>query len=274
MNEHPHNQAIERAAHGTVDVQSLGGLALQEQPPAAELEMRIPNYFASDTLKVYARQEILAAANELYAEATADPIVRMVEEQFEAKLDYYTLEHMQRTTQLGLLVGLELGIDTARLRLFARAMRVHDQGKLNPHIQQLIYAPREWQQDAGPRGIVNGHAVEGMENLAGTGLSTIELGIIGGHHLRKARNGYGVTEERLPMAQRDEELEELATIADVGDALWSARPYHETIRPRAEATAVVLAEANVRQTMKDTYLGLVQRTADPSLVLAASATAL
>lgn len=234
------------------EVRVLGGAAILEQPVPHNFEMHLPGHFESETLNnLHVSAEILATAQELYDESSAEQAVQDVERQFEDAIDNYTLEHMRRATKFGLILGLELGIDKDRLRLFTRAMRIHDAGKLKPEIQELIYADRAW----GPndRAIADAHAVEGMEDLADKGLTSIELGIIGGHHLRKAKNGYGVTEERLPMSQRDEELEELATMADISDALCSARPYHETTRTHLEASTLILQEAKVRAEIKNVY---------------------
>ena len=139
--------------------------------------------------------------------------------------DAYTLGHCERVADLACALAVDLGFDDATLFWFRVGALLHDVGK--------IVVPEDILNKPGPltpeeRRIMEGHAIAGAELLADVDFPWDVIPMVRGHHERWDGHGYpdGLSGERIPLAAR------ILCVADVYDALTTARPYRKAFETR------------------------------------------
>lgn len=143
--------------------------------------------------------------------------------------------HLERTAAMSVRLGRALGLDDARLAELRTAALFHDAGKLFVPVQVLDRhgrpRVRDWEH-------LHAHPALGQQLIARVpGLAGIAAAV-GDHHEKFDGTGY-------PAGKRGEEIDlraRILTLADVYDALVSARAYKEGWAPE-DAIAHIRAEA-------------------------------
>lgn len=133
-----------------------------------------------------------------------------------------TAAHTMRMARYSELLALELGLSSEYCRDIRLAAPMHDIGKVGVPDHVLL---KRGALDADERSRMQEHANIGAAILAGSECDLLRLGaeIAVSHHERWDGAGYprGLAGEAIPLAGR------IASIADVFDALTTARPYKE-----------------------------------------------
>jgi HD domain len=143
--------------------------------------------------------------------------------------DGYTIGHGQRVGALAVLIGRELGLSEIRLRALAQGALLHDVGKIGVP-DAILHKPGPLDDDE--FAIIQEHPVRGDEILGSSSGSTVERAVVRHHHEKFDGSGYPdhLVGETIPLEAR------IAAVADVYDALRSARSYREAwTRDRAIA---------------------------------------
>ncbi len=178
--------------------------------------------YAVDLKKTYCRlqrtifQSLLGLANAL-----------------EAK-DPYTRGHSTRVAELARGLALRMGLSHLAAETVAQAALLHDLGKIGVP-ENILRKPgpltdQEWE-------IMRRHPVTGAQIVAPLEFLDDGAVIVRHHHERLDGSGYpdGLTGEGIPLGAR------IVAVADVYDALTSARPYRARFAP-AEAIRVLHGE--------------------------------
>ncbi|MBF0609957.1 MAG: response regulator [Magnetococcales bacterium] len=134
--------------------------------------------------------------------------------------DNETGMHISRMSHYSEIIARRLGMDDKFCEMILDASPMHDLGKIGIPDSILLKPgkldPTEWE-------IMKTHAAIGAELLAGCEAPLLEMArnIALTHHERWDGSGYpqGLAGEQIPLVGR------IATLADVFDALTSARPY-------------------------------------------------
>ncbi|MDO8312252.1 MAG: hemerythrin domain-containing protein, partial [Sideroxyarcus sp.] len=144
--------------------------------------------------------------------------------------------HIMRMTNIAQAIAKALGLPEAQRELLYVAAPMHDVGKIGIADAVLLkpgkLTPEEFE-------IMKAHTAIGVTILAGKDeLIVAARDIAGSHHERWDGNGYpnGLKEEQIPLLAR------ICAVADVFDALTSARPYKQAW-PVEEAFNWVMAES-------------------------------
>ena len=164
--------------------------------------------------------------------------------------DYYTYFHSVRVSAYSVAIALSLGLnDAALLNQIALGALFHDVGKKDVP-QSLLnksgpLTDAEWK-------IMRGHPEAGFGRLADSVLSHVPREIVLHHHER--RNGLGYPHgldkgSLLPEVQ-------IATLADIFDALTSARSY-QSKRSRYEALDFIRHKLLKEEVCPDSYRALI-----------------
>ncbi len=128
--------------------------------------------------------------------------------------------HIQRMAHYSRLIARGLGQSDAHCDLILKAAPMHDVGKLGTPDGILLKPARLTAEELE---VMRRHAVIGHTILAGSSSQLIQLGaeIALTHHEKFDGTGYpqGLTGEDIPLSGR------IVAVADVFDALTSARPY-------------------------------------------------
>lgn len=143
--------------------------------------------------------------------------------------DGYTIGHGERVGALSVLIGRELGLSEVRLRALAQGALLHDVGKIGVP-DAILHKPGPLDDDE--FAIIQEHPIRGDEILSSNTGSTIERAVVRHHHEKFDGSGYPdrLVGEAIPFEAR------IAAVADVYDALRSARSYREAwTRDRAVA---------------------------------------
>ena len=179
--------------------------------------------YAEDVREIYQRlqrsiyQSLLGLANAL-----------------EAK-DPYTRGHSERVGAWSRRLALACGLPAAEVETIGRAGLLHDIGKIGVPERVLgkpgPLTPEEWEQ-------MRRHPLVGAQIVAPFESFATAAFIIRHHHERWDGSGYpdGLAGGAIPRGAR------IVAVADVWDALTSARPYRPALS-RADATAILNAEA-------------------------------
>jgi putative nucleotidyltransferase with HDIG domain len=188
--------------------------------------------YAEDVRRLY-RQQQRSISQSLLALANA----------LEAK-DAYTRGHSERVAHLGRRIAAELKLDADEVAAVGEAGLLHDIGKIGvpePTLQKPgPLDAEEWQA-------MRRHPVVGAQIVAPFEFFARSAPLIRYHHERWDGSGYpdGLVGPAIPLGAR------IVAVADVFDALTSARPYRAALASDA-ALAQLLAEAG--------------RTLDPDVV--------
>ena len=134
--------------------------------------------------------------------------------------DPETGAHVQRMAHCSRLIGQQIGLSDQQQEILLLAAPLHDVGKLGTPDRILLkrgkLAPDEWE-------VMKQHAVIGHQILCESASPVIQAGaqIAWSHHEKFDGTGYprGLAGEAIPLFGR------IVAIADVFDALTSARPY-------------------------------------------------
>jgi two-component system response regulator RpfG len=128
--------------------------------------------------------------------------------------------HLIRMSRYSRLIAAALGLAPEEIETIELAAPLHDIGKIGIPDQILLKAakldPAEWD-------VMRRHPVMGHDILKGSGSKYVRMGalIALGHHEKYDGSGYpnGLVGDHIPLCAR------IVAIADVYDALTSARPY-------------------------------------------------
>jgi putative two-component system response regulator len=132
--------------------------------------------------------------------------------------DHCTAGHCERLSRLSEAMGSMLGLSHSELEALHRGGYLHDIGKIAIPDAILFkpgpLSPEEWL-------LMRAHTTKGVEICGSTRILTPVLPIIRSHHERWNGTGYpdGLRGEEIPLLAR------VLQVADVFDALTSARPY-------------------------------------------------
>lgn len=146
--------------------------------------------------------------------------------------DVYTHGHSERTAQMAVELGLQMGLPPDRLRVIARGAFLHDLGKIAIPDHILNKPGRLTLEE---RRVVETHPQLGYE-LASSAPSLHEvLPVILHHHERMDGGGYpgGLSGRTIPLEAR------VVAVADVWDALTSDRSYRSGWPPSRAMAHIV-----------------------------------
>jgi len=150
------------------------------------------------------------------------------------KRDKYTGDHCERLAQYSVGLGSALGLSSAELLSVHRGGYLHDIGKVSVPDAILFkkgqLTEEEWV-------VMRAHTVKGEEICKPMKTLAPVLPIIRNHHERWDGTGYpdGLKGEEIPLLAR------ILQIADIYDALTTARPYKPAYSPE-EAMEIMDAE--------------------------------
>ncbi|MBK5291885.1 MAG: response regulator [Acidobacteriia bacterium] len=157
------------------------------------------------------------------------------------KRDKYTGDHCERLAQYSVGLGSALGLSSSELLSVHRGGYLHDIGKVCvPDAILFKKGPlteEEWV-------IMRAHTVKGEEICSPMKTLAPVLPIIRNHHERWDGTGYpdGLKGEEIPLLAR------ILQIADIYDALTTARPYKPAFSP---TEAMQMLEAETRRGWRD-----------------------
>ncbi len=144
-------------------------------------------------------------------------------------------QHCQRIALMSATMGAALQLSNPNILALERGGYLHDIGKISIPDRVLFKAgpltPEEWD-------IMKSHAARGEAICRGIKSLTAVLPIIRNHHERWDGSGYpdGLAGHQIPLLAR------VLQLADIYDALTSARPYKQALGPD-EALAIIRQEA-------------------------------
>lgn len=143
-------------------------------------------------------------------------IVALVEA-VEAK-DPYTRGHTQRVAELAVLIGQDIGLSGERLKTLNQSAMLHDIGKISVPDSILNKPGRLTEEEFE---FVKEHPVRGHRIIQNVRSLRQEVAGVRHHHERLDGSGYpdGLKGDEIPLDAR------IIAVADVFDALTSARPY-------------------------------------------------
>jgi CHASE2 domain-containing sensor protein len=184
-------------------------------------------------------------------------VVRRLAQAAESR-DGDTGQHIERMSLLCERLALAIGMSATEAELLRHASALHDIGKIGIPDRVLLKPGKldseEWE-------VMKTHAELGANMLADSRTDLLQLAevVARTHHERWDGAGYpiGLAGEDIPLVGR------ICTIADVYDALTSARPYKEAW-PVADALAEIRSQSG-RQfdpRMVEAFLGLFPEEAD------------
>jgi putative nucleotidyltransferase with HDIG domain len=148
--------------------------------------------------------------------------------------DHQTAGHCERLAFIGVAMGMAIGLDRAQLLTLYRGGYLHDIGKVGIP-DSILFKPgklaaHEWVT-------MRSHAARGEEICRPLGSLQPVLPIIRHHHERWDGSGYpdGLSGDQIPLLAR------IVQVADIYDALISARPYKPALS-RGEALQIMREE--------------------------------
>lgn len=173
----------------------------------------------------------------------------------EAK-DAYTRGHSERVATLARRVALAAGVSTTAADTIAQAGLLHDLGKISIPEQVLRkpgpLTPEEW-------AVMRQHPLVGAQIVAPLEFFADGAIIVRHHHERHDGSGYpdGLRGELIPIGSR------IVAVADVYDALTSARPYKKEWKS-ADALEYIRAQRGKHfdPRLADAFLGISDKVLD------------
>ena len=196
---------------------------------AFELMARMKNLLALRTSQKHLLQRAQLLADEAFASGQAALEIAARERETliclglaAERRDPETHEHITRMSNYAQLICLRMGLSEQQAELLLLASPLHDVGKLGTPDHILLKAgkltPAEWE-------IMKQHTVIGAEILSHSRSPILQAGaqIAISHHEKFDGSGYpyGLAGAAIPLFGR------IVAVADVFDALTSARPYKE-----------------------------------------------
>ncbi len=168
-----------------------------------------------------------------------------------------TGEHTKRVGQMSAQIAQALGLPEPEVELIRRASPLHDVGKIAIPDSILL---KPGKLTPGEFEIMKSHSTLGAKMLSGGRFPLLQRAeeIALTHHERWDGTGHsGLKGESIPMAGR------IVTVADVFDALTSARPYKEAW-PRAEAIEEIQRQSGQQFDTKvvEAFLKVVNNSQD------------
>ena len=136
----------------------------------------------------------------------------------------WTAGHSERVTDLALLIGRELQLDSDAMDTLHRGGLLHDIGKIGVPVEVLDF---DGPLDEEKLVAIRSHPEAGARILEPIRAFTSLIPIVLYHHERWDGHGYpeGLAGERIPYLAR------VLAVADVFDAMVSARPYRPALDP-------------------------------------------
>src|SRR5579884_4185315 len=150
--------------------------------------------------------------------------------------DEYTGAHCQRLAAYSVALGEALGLSKAEIQALHRGGYLHDIGKIGVPdailFKKGLLTEAEWE-------IMRRHTIQGEEICKPMKSLAPVLPIIRSHHERWDGTGYpdGMKGEDIPLLAR------ILQVADIYDALTTARPYKKAL-PHAEAARIMFEEVD------------------------------
>ncbi|MBI4232945.1 MAG: HD domain-containing protein [Chloroflexi bacterium] len=188
--------------------------------PTLELLSKASGHFQTFSTRSLRLIETQATPEEIVrAELETNETIAALSDACEAK-DPQTRGHTVRVAELAILIGRNLGLPPAQLRVLGRAGLLHDIGKLGVPDAILLkpgpLTPEEF-------GVMKRHPLLGLDILRRVGSLEQEIGVIRGHHEWFNGKGYpdGLQGEKIPLEAR------ILSVADVYDSVISDRPYRK-----------------------------------------------
>lgn len=168
--------------------------------------------------------------------------------------DPNTAGHSVRVGQLAVTIGRALGLPESQLQHLEIGGYLHDIGKIGVRDSVLLKADSLTAEE---RELIENHPRIGLEILAPVELAPEVIAFVSGHHEKLDGTGYphGWSGEELSIIAR------IATVADIYDALTTARPYREamSVDEALEIMSREVAETKLDAHVYATFLGLVSR---------------
>ena len=139
-----------------------------------------------------------------------------------AKRDSDTDVHNFRVSLYAVRLAEHIGVPTDALQSLVKGAFLHDVGKIGVRDDILLKAG---QLDEEEFALMQEHVRHGLEIISTSAWLQDAAAIVGGHHEKYDGSGYpqGLAREAIPLAAR------IFAIADVFDALTSARPYKKAL---------------------------------------------
>lgn len=176
----------------------------------------------------------LSADNERKAREILDSHISMMEAlgRAVAKRDSDTGSHNFRVAWIAARIGERLGLRGKAMQALIVGSFLHDVGKISIPDAILL---KPGQLDAEESRIMHTHVMHGEEIVSGIAWLDEANDVVAAHHEKWDGSGYprGLAGEAIPLGAR------IFAVADVFDALCSARPYKEPMR--LDAVMAVLA---------------------------------
>jgi HD-GYP domain-containing protein (c-di-GMP phosphodiesterase class II) len=139
--------------------------------------------------------------------------------------DEYTFKHSLDVASIAIMIGKMLGLSTKELKELSTAGLLHDLGKIK--VPNDILNARRKLTDV-EFNMIKTHPVYGYQNIMDVDSipDTVKVGVLQ-HHEKWNGNGYPqkLKEKQISLYAR------IISIADVYDALVTARPYKEALSP-------------------------------------------
>ncbi|WP_088968354.1 HD domain-containing phosphohydrolase [Vogesella sp. LIG4] len=161
----------------------------------------------------------LREAQQRLRESAAQDLIMRLSRMAESR-DQATGRHLERMAQYSCIIAAQLGLDEHVQELLLLAAPMHDIGKVAIPDHVLLKPGRLSVEEFDT---MQSHAVRGAEFLRGSSSPLLEMAyhIAMTHHEKFDGSGYpnGLAGEAIPLVGR------IVAVADVFDALTSARPY-------------------------------------------------
>jgi putative two-component system response regulator len=218
--ERPYNERRTGCKPAAVSVSNLGGAMILDELLAAKRPARAEGLPKDGSdLAIDQTEGILFA------------LAQAVEQR-----DHQTAGHCERLAFISLALGMAMGLDRQQLLTLYRGGFLHDIGKVGIP-DSILFKPgkltaEEWM-------VMRSHTTRGEEICRPLDSLRPVLPVIRSHHERMDGTGYpdNLRGDQIPLLAR------IVQVADIYDALISARPYKPALAP-AEALKIIREETD------------------------------